>query len=73
MFIANGDLSGDVTIRIPKPEVVDADPTRTNFFADECYSVDIPGEDLLSFVANHIRNTRIRKLESMTDEEILNS
>lgn len=71
-FIANSDLSGDVTIRIPKPDVEAADPTRENFFEDECVSITIPGEALISFVADLMRSKKMAKIEQLTDEEILN-
>lgn len=34
-------------------------------------SLHVPGEHLLSFVANYVRDTKIGELEQMNDNEIL--
>lgn len=53
VFIAHGDLSGDVTIKRGKKEI------------------DIPGVDLIAFIAEHVRNEKISRLEQAEDMEVL--
>ena len=55
----NSDLSGRVTI---VQQGQDGKPIR---------EVEIPGADLLAFVAHHVRNNKITALHKQTNEAIL--
>ena len=61
VFNFNSDLSGDVLIHNPDTELG----------WDEQTELAIPGEDLLAFIANFVRNARISQLEQCSDSEIL--
>lgn len=58
-FIYNSDLSGDVRIR------------RNNAENTELITIDVPGEAILAFVANYVREQKIAQLEASTTAEIL--
>lgn len=55
VFHSNSDLSGDVAIH-PR---------------DSLGRCDIPGADLIAFVANYVRNESIAWLEQAEDKEVL--
>lgn len=58
IFIYNSDLSGDVEITMRPGKLNQA-------------RLNVPGSDLLSFVANYLRHKMIDRIEGMSDEEIL--
>jgi hypothetical protein len=63
IFHHNSDMSGDVFI-IRK--VYDADGRE-----GESERLDIPGDDLMDFVASVIQHRMVCRIEDMTTEEIL--
>jgi len=54
-FISNSDLSGDI-------EIIDL-RTRKRFA--------VPGDDLLSFIGNYVRDCKIAELENMEPLDVL--
>jgi len=58
-FIYNLDLSGEVTIRLPRPDSDNHDIIR------------VPGEALLDFFSTYLRAEKIAKIEQMTNAEVL--
>lgn len=58
-FTYNSDLSGDVRINVGAPE------------RDGEYEIDVPGADLLAFVAAYVAGRRIAALQMADDFEIL--
>ncbi len=57
-FNFNSDLSGEVIIRTGRPEKVQD-------------SIEVPGEALLAFIANVVRDHAIEALESMPDDNLI--
>jgi len=52
----SSDLSGDVIVVVSKETTLE---------------MEVPGQDLLDFVAEHVRQQRITQLEDMTTEALL--
>lgn len=64
IFHHNTDMSGDVFI-IRK--VYDADGQAVG----ESERIDVPGDDLMDFIASVVRRRMVCRIEDMTTEEIL--
>jgi len=58
-FISNEDLSGDVMIRLSKPDSEGHDILR------------VPAEAVVAFVADIVRKRKIKKLEIMPAMQVL--